>query len=119
METIGDTIKRFEPDFDFSPVIREWASEIPKELDFRTEVLKVKVKIDESESEIEIESRINVRIEVLIEIEILIDIDIVEKISLIMIGKITTLVRKPIFFWCCELKHCHTLTYNLINKILQ
>jgi hypothetical protein len=32
LETIGDTLKRFDPDFDFSPVIREWASEIPKEL---------------------------------------------------------------------------------------
>ena len=38
METIGNTIKSFEPDFDFGPVIREWASEIPKELDFRDEV---------------------------------------------------------------------------------
>jgi aarF domain-containing kinase len=37
LETIGDTLKRFDPDFDFSPVIREWASEIPKELDFRSE----------------------------------------------------------------------------------
>jgi hypothetical protein len=37
LETIGDTLKRFDPDFDFSPVIREWASEIPKELgDFIT-----------------------------------------------------------------------------------
>jgi aarF domain-containing kinase len=37
LETIGDTLRRFDPDFDFSPVIREWAAEIPKELDFRSE----------------------------------------------------------------------------------
>lgn len=55
LETIGNTIKRFEPDFDFSPVIREWASEIPKELDFRTEVrlrmLKEEGEIEQWESE--------------------------------------------------------------------
>ena len=35
--TIGDIIKKLEPDFDFSPVIREWAQSIPNELDFETE----------------------------------------------------------------------------------
>ena len=37
LETIGNTVRRLDPDFDFSPVIREWAREIPKELDFRCE----------------------------------------------------------------------------------
>ena len=37
LETIGNIVKRLEPDFDFSPVIREWARSIPNELDFREE----------------------------------------------------------------------------------
>ena len=37
LETIGDTMKRLDPDFDFTPVISEWAKEVPKELDFRQE----------------------------------------------------------------------------------
>jgi len=39
LETIGDTIRYLEPDFDMSPVIREWSKEVPKELDFRKEKL--------------------------------------------------------------------------------
>ena len=42
LETIGETVRYLDPDFDFSPVIREWASEIPKELDFRTEASNMK-----------------------------------------------------------------------------
>lgn len=34
LETIGNVVRRLEPDFDFSPVIREWAGEVPNELDF-------------------------------------------------------------------------------------
>jgi aarF domain-containing kinase len=30
LQTLGDVFKAFDPDFDFSPVIREWASEVPK-----------------------------------------------------------------------------------------
>ena len=37
LETIGDVVRYLDPDFDFSPVIREWAREVPKELDFRRE----------------------------------------------------------------------------------
>ena len=37
LETIGETIRYLDPDFDFSPVVREWAKEVPKELDFRCE----------------------------------------------------------------------------------
>ena len=37
LETIGDTVRWLDKDFDFSPVIREWSKEVPKELDFRTE----------------------------------------------------------------------------------
>ena len=37
LQTIGDIMKRVEPDFDFSPVIREWANSIPNELDFEQE----------------------------------------------------------------------------------
>ena len=37
LETIGDVVKWLDPDFDFSPVIREWAKEVPAELDFRKE----------------------------------------------------------------------------------
>ena len=37
LETIGNVVRSLDPDFDFSPVIREWAREIPKELDFRCE----------------------------------------------------------------------------------
>jgi aarF domain-containing kinase len=41
LETIGDTMKRLDPDFDFTPVISEWAKEVPKELDFRQEALNM------------------------------------------------------------------------------
>jgi aarF domain-containing kinase len=41
LETIGDTLKRLDPDFDITPVIREWAKEVPKELDFRQEALSM------------------------------------------------------------------------------
>lgn len=37
LETIGDTVRWLDKDFDFSPVIREWCKEVPKELDFRRE----------------------------------------------------------------------------------
>jgi aarF domain-containing kinase len=37
LETIGNTVKWLDPDFDFSPVVREWSKEVPKELDFRKE----------------------------------------------------------------------------------
>mmetsp|Transcript_39791 Transcript_39791/g.106135 ORF Transcript_39791/g.106135 Transcript_39791/m.106135 type:complete len:751 (+) Transcript_39791:75-2327(+) len=37
LETLCDLVRRLEPDFDFSPVVREWAREIPGELDFRRE----------------------------------------------------------------------------------
>ena len=30
LQTLGDIFKRIDPDFDFSPVIREWAAEVPK-----------------------------------------------------------------------------------------
>jgi predicted unusual protein kinase regulating ubiquinone biosynthesis (AarF/ABC1/UbiB family) len=42
LETIGDIVRRLDPDFDMSPVIREWAREIPKELDFRCEANSMK-----------------------------------------------------------------------------
>lgn len=42
LQTIGDILKRLDADFDFSPVIREWAAEIPKELDFRQEASNMK-----------------------------------------------------------------------------
>ena len=31
-------VRWLDPDADFSPVIREWAKEVPKELDFLNEV---------------------------------------------------------------------------------
>lgn len=37
LETIGETVKWLDPDFDFSPVVREWSKEVPKELDFTRE----------------------------------------------------------------------------------
>ena len=37
LESIGALVRRLDPDFDFSPVVREWAAEIPKELSFRCE----------------------------------------------------------------------------------
>ena len=37
LQTIGDTVKALDPDFDMSPVVREWAKELPKELDFNRE----------------------------------------------------------------------------------
>lgn len=42
LETIGETIRYLDPDFDFSPVVREWAREVPKELDFRVEAENMK-----------------------------------------------------------------------------
>ena len=37
LETICDTVKWLDSDFDLSPLVREWAKEVPKELDFRLE----------------------------------------------------------------------------------
>ena len=37
LETIGEVVRFLDPDFDFSPVVREWAKEVPKELDFKRE----------------------------------------------------------------------------------
>ena len=37
LQTIGNTVRYLDPDFDMSPIIREWAKEVPKELDFRQE----------------------------------------------------------------------------------
>ena len=42
LESIGEIVRRLDADFDFSPVIREWAREIPKELDFRCEATSMK-----------------------------------------------------------------------------
>ena len=37
LEAIGDTVRWLDADFDFSPVVREWSREVPRELDFRRE----------------------------------------------------------------------------------
>lgn len=37
LETIGNVVRYLDADFDMSPVIREWAKEVPKELDFLQE----------------------------------------------------------------------------------
>jgi len=37
LETIGNIVRYFDADFDFSPVVREWAKSIPNELDFEIE----------------------------------------------------------------------------------
>ena len=34
LESIGETVKWFEPEWDFGPVVREWTKEVPKELNF-------------------------------------------------------------------------------------
>jgi aarF domain-containing kinase len=37
LETICDAVKWLDSDFDLSPLVREWAKEVPKELDFQLE----------------------------------------------------------------------------------
>ena len=41
LNTIGETIRYLDPDFDLSPVVREWAKEVPKELDFKIEAMNM------------------------------------------------------------------------------